>query len=141
MRLPSEIGPIEIGGRTFDLSPLVYAAAMTIIGFQAVTFALFTKIYAVSKGFLPPDNRVDRLGGRFKLERGLLLGFLVLLAGLVCALASLWRWRDQGWGTLDPGDQLRVVVPAALGMILGSSILFASFFLSILGMDKSIDMS
>jgi hypothetical protein len=135
------VGPISLGSRTFDLSALVYAAAMTVVGFQAVTFALFTKIYAVSKGFLPPDNRVDRLGGRFKLERGLLLGFLVLLAGAVCALASLWRWRDQGWGELDPGEQLRVVVPAALGLILGSSILFASFFLSILGMDKSIDMS
>ncbi len=134
-------GPIHLGGVTLDVSTLVYAAAMTTVGFQAVTFALFTKIYAVAKGFLPPDERVDRLGARFRLERGLLLGLAVLLAGAIAAVASFWRWRTRDFGDLDPGDQLRVVVPAALAVVIGSSTILASFFLSILGMDKKIDLS
>ena len=133
------VGPVAIGGVTFDVSALVYASAVAIIGFQAITFALFTKIYAVSKGFLPPDDRIDLLGERFRLERGLLLGGLVLLIGIAAAVWSLWRWRNVGWGDLQAGEQLRVVVPAALGLILGSSTVLASFFLSILGMDKNID--
>ena len=135
------VGPIEIGELELDVSALVYSAAMTIVGFQAVTFALFTKIYAIAKGFLPPDDRIDRLGGRFRLERGLLVGVLVFAVGGVTALASLLRWRAEGWGDLDPGEQLRVVVPAALGLVLGSSMVLGSFFLSILGMDKKIDLS
>lgn len=134
------VGPVELGGVTLDLSALVYAAALMIIGTQAITFALFTKIYAVAKGFLPQDDRIDRLGGRFRLERGLLLGFLVFLAGLIAALLSFWRWREQGWGDLDPAEQLRIVIPAALGLILGFWTVLASFFLSILGMDKKVDL-
>jgi len=133
------VGPVSIGAVTFDVSALVYSAAAAIIGFQAITFALFTKIYAVSKGFLPSDDRIDRLGERFRLERGLALGALLLLVGIGAAAWSLWRWRTVGWGDLQAGDQLRVVVPAALGLILGSSTVLASFFLSILGMDKNID--
>jgi Glycosyl transferase family 2 len=135
------ITDVRIGEATFDLSALVYSMALTVIGHQAVSFALFTKIYAVAKGFLPPDDRIDRLGGRFQLERGVLLGLLVLLVGVGAALVSFLRWRDQGFGELDPGQQLRVVVPAALGLILGTSTVLGSFFLSILGMDKRIDLS
>lgn len=133
------VGPVSIGGVTFDVSALVYASAAAIVGFQAITFALFTKIYAVSKGFLPPDDRIDRIGEQFRLERGLLLGVLLLVIGIAAAVWSLWRWRSVGWGDLQAGEQLRVVVPAALGLILGSSTVLASFFLSILGMDKNID--
>ncbi len=135
------IGPVHLGDSELDVSALVYAAGATIVGFQAVSFALFTKIYAVAKGFLPPDNRVDRLGARFRLERGVFVGLLVFVVGVVAAVLSLWRWRQEGFGELDPGRQLRVVVPATLGLVLGSSTVLGSFFLSILGMDKKIDLS
>lgn len=94
-------GDLTIGTVTLSVNTLVYAAAATIIGFQAVTFALFTKIYAVAKGFLPADSRLDRLAGRFRLERGLGAGIAVLLVGLVVGVVSLLRWRDQGFGELE----------------------------------------
>ena len=133
-------GDVTIGSVTFSVATLVYCAAFAVIGFQAVTFALFTKIYAVAHGFLPPDDRIDRFGARFRLERGLYLGAFVFLAGIVGAAISLWRWRDEGFGDLETTRQLRVVVPAALGLMLGSSLVLSSFFLSILGMDKRIDL-
>jgi glycosyltransferase involved in cell wall biosynthesis len=133
-------GPVTVGDVSFDVGALVYAAALTIIGFQAVLFAVFTKVYAVARGFLPPDGRIERLAERFRLERGLLVGAIVLLAGLVGAVGSLVRWSSEGWGDLDPGQQLRVVVPAALGLVLGSTIVLSSFFLSILGVDRRIDL-
>jgi glycosyltransferase involved in cell wall biosynthesis len=132
-------GPIQIGRFGFDVSALVYASAATIGGFQAVTFALFTKILAISRGLLPPDDRMNRWGGRFRLERGLAVGLLVFVAGVAAAIVSLLRWGDAGWSGLDPSDQLRVVVPAMLGLVLGSSIVLTSFFLSILGMDTEIE--
>jgi glycosyltransferase involved in cell wall biosynthesis len=133
-------GDVTVGSVTFSAATLVYCAAFAIIGFQAVMFALFTKIYAVAHGFLPPDDRIDRFGARFRLERGLYLGALVFFAGLVGAAISLWRWRDEGFGDLETTRQLRVVVPAGLGLMLGSSLVLSSFFLSILGMDKRIDL-
>ena len=132
-------GPIELGPFGLDVSALVYAAGATIGGFQAVSFALFTKILAISRGYLPPDDRINRLGGTFRLERGLLVGALVLLIGLGTAIVSFLRWGDAGWSGLDPGEQLRLVVPAMLGIVLGSSIVLTSFYLSILGMDADIE--
>lgn len=132
-------GPIQIGPFGFDVSALVYAAAATIGGFQAVSFALFTKVLAISRGLLPPDDRINRLGGQFRLERGLAVGGLILLVGIVATIVSFVRWGDAGWSGLDPGDQLRVVVPAMLGLVLGSSTILTSFFLSILGMDADIE--
>jgi glycosyltransferase involved in cell wall biosynthesis len=132
-------GPIEIGPFGLDVSALVYAAGATIGGFQAISFALFTKILAISRGFLPPDDRINRLGGTFRLERGLLVGAIVLAIGLGTAIVSFLRWGDAGWSGLDPGEQLRLVVPAMLGIVLGSSIVLTSFYLSILGMDADIE--
>ena len=134
------VRPIHLGHLTLDLSALVYSAAFVVVGVQTVTFALFTKIYAVARGFLPPDDRIDRLGARFRLERGLLVGFLIFLAGLVTAVVSFWRWREVGWGDLEPAHQLRIVIPAALGVVVGSWAVLASLFLSILGMDKEVDL-
>ncbi len=132
-------GPVQIGRFGLDVGALVYAAGATICGFQAVSFALFTKILAISRGLLPPDDRINRLGGRFRLERGLAVGGVILLAGIVATVVSFVRWGDAGWSGLDPGDQLRVVVPATLGLVLGTSTILTSFYLSILGMDADID--
>jgi glycosyltransferase involved in cell wall biosynthesis len=134
-------GSIHLGSTTFQVNTLVYAAALTLIGVQTTTFGVFTRIYAVAKGYLPPDDRLNRFGGRFRLERGLLLGAAVLLAGLIAAAISLAWWRQRDFGALDAEHQLRLVVPAALGLVLGSWIILSSFFLSILGLDREISLS
>jgi len=134
------LGDVTVGSVTFSVATLVYMASFAVIGFQAVTFALFTKVYSVSRGFLPHDSRIDRFGERFRLERGIYLGIAVFVAGLVGTAVGLWRWRDTGFGDLDTARQLRVTVPAALGLMLGSSLVLSSFFLSILGLDKRIDL-
>jgi hypothetical protein len=133
-------GPIAVGPVEFELGALVYAAGITIAGFQAVTFAVFTKVLAVKRGMLPPDDRINAFGARLGLERGLMVGAFVLLLGITFALASFARWGSSGWSDLDPGEQLRVVVPAMLGLVLGSSIILSSFFLSILGMDEDVQV-
>src|SRR6185312_3774274 len=48
--LPS---PRVIGGLVFDIHTLLYAALAIIIGFQAIVFATFTKVFAISEGLLP----------------------------------------------------------------------------------------
>lgn len=133
-------GPIDVGGFGFDTGTMVYGAGMVILGHQAVTFAVFTKVYAVTHGLLPADARIHRFAQRFRLERGLAAGALVFLVGVVAAVASVSRWGSAGWSDLDASEQIRFVVPALLGLVIGSSTILASFFLSILGMDHQIDL-
>jgi hypothetical protein len=83
--------PLQVGGVTFDVSTLAVAAAMIVIGFQSVLFALFTQVYAAAEGFLPDDARVRRLLASWGLERGLLVGGLLALAGPAGLVSSLVR--------------------------------------------------
>jgi hypothetical protein len=115
---------------------LVYAAAAVVIGFQTVLFALFTKIFAISEGLLPPDPRMDRTFGVITLETGLMTGIVLLAIGIVGSLVSLGVWGATSFGGLDPANTLRIVVVAATALSLGAEIVLASFFFSVLGLRR-----
>ena len=129
-------GPIHVGDIAFDVDTLVGTSAMLVIGFQAVLFALLTKVYAMEEGFLPHDKRVQRLVDSWSLERGLVVGGLLALAGLVGLIASLVHWQGHSFGQLDPRDSLRIVMPAATALIMSFQMIFASLFVSILAIRR-----
>jgi hypothetical protein len=129
-------GPIRVGEVAFDVDTLVGASAMLAIGFQAVLFALLTKVYAMEEGFLPHDRRVQRIIDSWSLERGLVVGGALALAGLVGLVASLVHWQVHSFGQLDPRDSLRLVVPSATALIMSFQMIFASLFVSILAIRR-----
>lgn len=130
-------GPVTLGNVTFDVDTLVAAAAAAVVGFQAVLFALLTKIYAIEEGFLPPDRRLERFVTTITLERGLAIGALIGLLGFSGLLASLVHWNLQDFGELNPRRSLRVVVPSAVALIVSCQTIFASLFASVLGIRRS----
>lgn len=130
-------GPVRIGRLAFDVDTLVGASAMVVIGFQAVLFALFTKVYAAEEGFLPQDRRIKRLVDVITLEKGLVVGGLLALAGLAGLVASLVHWHVRDFGELDPRESLRIVVPAATALIMSFQTIFAALFISILGIRRT----
>ncbi|GAB1821143.1 glycosyltransferase [Herbidospora sp. RD11066] len=130
-------GAVHIGQLAFDVDTLVGASAMVVIGFQAVLFALFTKVYAAEEGFLPESPRIKKLIDIVTLERGLIIGGLLAVAGLVGLVASLAHWGDRGFGPLIPAESLRLVVPSATAFIMSFQTIFASLFISILGIRRS----
>ncbi|WUH97575.1 glycosyltransferase [Spirillospora sp. NBC_00431] len=129
-------GPVTVGEIAFDVDTLVGAGAALVIGFQAVLFALLTKVYAMQEGFLPHDRRVQKIIDWWSLERGLLLGGLLAVAGLGGLVASLLHWRVNSFGELDPRESLRIVVPAATALVMSLQAIFASLFVSILGIRR-----
>src|SRR5262249_8870108 len=54
-------GPRQLAGVTLDVHTMLYAAMFVLIGFQAVAFGLFTRVFAAQEGLLPPDPRLERL--------------------------------------------------------------------------------
>jgi len=126
--------PRVVGGVTFDVHTLLYSAAAVLIGFQSVVFALFTKIFAITEGLLPEDPRLESLFGVLTLEKGLAVGGLVTLAGLGLSVYTIIYWGARSFGPLDYARTMRMVIPAATMLSLGSQIILSSFFLSILGL-------
>ena len=128
---PRAIGPI-----TLDIHTLLYAAMAIIIGFQAVVFAVFTKVFAISEGLLPEDPRFNRVLRFINLEVGLVVGCVLLLIGLGSSIYALYTWGAQAFGPLDPSKVLRMVIPATTSFTLGFQIILSSFFLSVLGLRR-----
>ena len=127
-------GNFRLGGVEFNVGTLVVACMTVIVGFQLVAFAFFTKVFAIAEGLLPDDPKLSRMFKIFTLEKGIILGLLVLLAGIVLLARSVWIWRMNDYGLLDPSENLRRLIPAATLIVLGIQTVFSSFFMSALGL-------
>jgi hypothetical protein len=127
---------VTLGPATFDAHTLVFASLALLCGWNAILFAVFTKVFAISEGLMPEDPRLTRFTGWANLERGIVTGALMLLTGLGFLLFSVNVWWAAGFGRLDYAYTMRWVVPGATLTALGFQTLLASFFLSILGMRR-----
>jgi glycosyltransferase involved in cell wall biosynthesis len=128
--------PRMVGNVTFDAHTLLYGAAFILLGFQAIAFAVFTKLFAISEGLLPPNATLDKLFRYVTLEVGLLVGALLVVLGFGTSAYALGFWQTQHFGPLDYSHTMRLVIPAALCLILGVQTILASFFLSVLGLRR-----
>jgi hypothetical protein len=129
-------GPRHVGRITFDVHTLLYASAAILIGFQSISFAFFTKLFAISEGLLPPDPRLQRAFRHVTLEGGLICGAIMILAGIAGSVYALAFWGARSFGDLDPTRELRIVIPSATALALGCQVVLTSFFLSVLGLRR-----
>ncbi len=128
--------PRHVGAATLDVHAMLGAAVMVLVGVEALTFAVFAKVFAVTEGFLPPDPRVSRLSRLLTLEAGLVASVLLLAAGAgLCGLV-VRDWAASVFNYLDYSVSMRKMIPGALLLVLGAHGLLASFFLSILGLKR-----
>jgi glycosyltransferase involved in cell wall biosynthesis len=128
--------PRLVGNVTFDVHTMLYAAAFVLLGFQAIAFAVFTKLFAISEGLLPPDPTLDRLFRYITLEVGLCFGAALIVSGLATSVYAVVTWGSKHFGPLNYSLTMRMVIPSALFLILGAQTIFSSFFLSVLGMRR-----
>ena len=129
-------GAVRIGRFAFDVNTMLYAGASVFLGYQSVIFAVFTKIYGVSEGLLPEDERLNRLFRTIRLETGLLAGLALVAFGLGASIWAVADWGAASFGELDPQQTLRLLIPAVLSLTLGFQTILSSFFLSVLGLGR-----
>ncbi len=126
---------IQVGGIQFNVGTLMMACMSVVVGFQLVAFAFYTKVFAIAEGLLPEDPKLTRVFKTFTLEKGLIVGLLILLAGLAMFARALWLWKQANFGLLPSTEEnLRRLIPAATLMLLGIQSIFSSFFMSVLGL-------
>ena len=86
-----------MGAVEFNVGTLAVACMTVIIGFQLVAFAFYTKVFAIAEGLLPDDPKLTRVFKIFTLEKGIVAGLLVLLAGTILFLRALWIWKQADY--------------------------------------------
>ncbi len=115
---------------------LLYSATALIIGFQIVSFAIFTKAFAISEGLLPEDRKLRRFFRYLNLEVGLIIGGGLILLGIGGSIYAFQTWEARQFGTLDPAVTMRLVIPSVTCLALGIQVIFSSFFLSVLQLKR-----
>ena len=119
-------------GRTFFIHTLIAGSLLVVIGFQLLGFGLVGRTYAVYH-LGDRDRFLERMQGRFRLEHGLLLGGVLMAAGLAVGGVVVGRWISRGLGSLS---QARLAVLAATVIIAGTQVVFTSFLLSMFGLRR-----
>ena len=125
-------GPRRVSGVTFDIHTLLYASLAVSVGYQAIQFWTFAKLYGMREGFIPPDPAFRRYMGIATLERGLIAGLFLLILGLGMGIAAVSAWDLSRFGPLSPSATMRLVIPSATAILLAFQTAYGSFFLSVL---------
>jgi hypothetical protein len=126
------VGDIDFGGLILAERTMVLSAAGINVGFEAMLFWMFAKLVAIQRGLLLRDATFERLRRAIPLERGLVLGAAFILLGLTAFTAAVSEWSTVGFGNLAGGAAMRLVITAGTTFVLGTQILYGSFFLYVL---------
>lgn len=126
------IEPRIVFGVTIDVHTMIYASAFLILGLQTIMFALLTKVFTIKYKLLPYDDRVSEFMATFTLEKGIVIGIILIVGGMAGSLYAVIFWGGQSFGSLIPTSMMRIVIPSATSIIAGAQLILGGFFLSIL---------
>lgn len=127
-------GPVKVGSISLDIHTMLFSSLFMIVGLQAVCFSVFAKFIADFHLEIKSSREYfQQLLRLFTLERGLIAASLFILIGLSGSGYTVWYWLHQDFGPLVPTQMMRVLIPSITSLILGIELLFASFFMSLLG--------
>jgi hypothetical protein len=127
-------GSGRVGRVGLGVDTLLVAGFLSLAGYQVIVFAVFTKVFVIREGLHPEHPFLTRLYRYVRLETGLLAGAVMTATGAVILVLAFTSWAAQGFGSLNPALSMRAAIPACVLLALGVQTIFASFFLSILGM-------
>jgi len=128
-------GPLVLGQIHAEKNSMLVSGMLMLVGYQAIFFGLFTKIYSQSIGLRPEDSRLERWFKLFSLEKGILFGLFLVASGGVVLVVAMARWAAVHFGSLA-GDEFtpRLVIWSVIATTLGIQTIFNSFFISVLGL-------
>jgi glycosyltransferase involved in cell wall biosynthesis len=130
------INPIKVRGIVFDINTLIVASFTLLVGVQFVFFHAFVRIYSITSGLIPSNVNFENLFKHFTLERGLLLGFFISLAGSALMLANFISWSATGFSDLQPSIFVRRILLGIIPFVLGIQMIVFSFVFSIIGIKR-----
>jgi glycosyltransferase involved in cell wall biosynthesis len=125
-------GPINILDLQLNLNAYLIFISLILVGAQTIIFGILARIFSTNFGSLPESKSVSKFAKNFSLERGIILGVLLLLFALIGVLILLSQWDGNSLNRIDKDTALRISGLIVLTSGIGIQTLFASFFASML---------
>lgn len=115
---------------TNDFKSIMLGGLGTILGFQILIMWLFARQYSSIEGYTPKTRFLKRFYRYCKIEHGIMLGFLLFIAGLVINFHFLGR----GINYMEEYTKTKIFLLSFILIIFGIQTVLASFFISLLGL-------
>ena len=125
-------GDVVLGNIAFAERSMVITAAAVNVGFEAMLFWIFATTIGIQRGLLVRNTTLQSLRRMMPLERGLAVGAALFVLGLVAFIGAISEWSSVGFGSLVGGKAMRLVIISGTTLVLGTQILYGSFFLYVL---------
>src|SRR5436309_6250443 len=127
-------GPRQISSHVvLDIHTMIFGVIFTLLGVQILSIGAFAKVFSYAERFDRGTVSLKRVLRRVTLESGLLLGGFLFLAGFAGCAWVTWRWAASSFGPLF---EVRQILFWSMWLFLGLQIIFAAFFLSMLGISR-----
>ncbi len=127
---------VPILGKTWNEHTMTLVSVITIIGVQILSFGLSARFFSITEHLDGDEDRLLRwLTRSFNLEPGLFLGAVLFFVGVGVDAYILVIWISDNLGQLN---ELRLAIFATTLIVIGTQVLFGSFFLSFLQFRKTI---
>lgn len=115
-----------------DIHTFLVAAMFIIVGMQAISFGLIGRRFASQYGIIPQSRRFAKVLEALTLERMLLAGLALIVAGGGAFVWGVSEWARLDFGALDPDHMLRVLILAMTGVVTGLQLMMTGFMSSII---------
>ena len=122
-------GPLEVLGHRWDYHVLLFGTLALILGYNLVVFDILAKTFSMGAGLAKPNRWLHAVLRIFSLERGLVIGSVLFLAGLALEVKIVLDWARAGYGALMA---VRGIVIGMTAMVLGAQTVFGSFLVALL---------
>ncbi|MEO6247433.1 MAG: glycosyltransferase family 2 protein [Sphingomicrobium sp.] len=122
-----------LGGARLGVHSLLFAAFGMVVGAQLASFGLIASLFGVRERFWLSSGRLDTLERWLSVDRGCVVGGLMIVFSILGTALSVWRWIQTGYGDLDVERQMRLVIPTILLGVLGVQLTFTSFLIGLIG--------
>ena len=130
-------GPLPIGRVTLDVHTMLLGMAFVILGGYLAVMGCFVKVFThTEKLGTGGGGKLGRVLRRVELEHGLLFSAALILVGFLGDCWFFLQWRASGFGVLEVKQAMRMAIPFTTLVVVGIELLFASFFLSMLGISR-----
>ncbi|MCF7551845.1 MULTISPECIES: glycosyltransferase family 2 protein [Pseudonocardia] len=128
------VGPVTrmVGDVGFGIHSMLAFATMFVVGTQGVGLAVIARSYAAHLKLLPPPSeKFERIFTRLSLEKGLVIGGLLMLLGIAAFIAAVTSWGASGFGALDVVQSMRIPIVGMVLCVTGFQLVIVSFTLSL----------
>lgn len=130
---------VQLFGASLDAHTMLFGTLAILMGYQLMQFAVFSKTFAIGQGLMPAEKELARYTKVFTLERGLILGAVMLAGGLGLLGVAVNQWRLANFGSLNYAQTLRVVIPGMTLAAIGFQTITSSFFMGVLKLARRSD--